>query len=495
MSDHRGTLTRHSSDSKEGDLEQGRNAAEKLSHDPNIVDWDGPNDPANPLNWPTWKKGLHVAYVSLFVLFANLASTMFAPGAAELAQEFRITSSVLATFTVSIYVLGFMIGPLFLAPLSELYGRLAIYHICNLIYLGFTLGCALSKNTAMFLVFRLFAGCASSGPMTIGGGTIADVTLQENRGKAMAMFVVGPLLGPSIGPIIGGFVAQDIGWRWTFWIILIASGALGLVSLTFLRETNATVLLQRKTERLRRETGNMELTSKLDPKLSPRELLTRSIVRPVKMAIFSPVTLLLSLYGGVLFGFVFLLFTTFPAIFKDQYGFGPSTAGLAYLGLGIGMLCGLFLFTIMSDRLLGQKGGNMLAKPEQRLILMKWFAPIIPIGCFIYGWTAYYKTHWIFPEIGTFIIGVGGLFVILPSQAYLVDAFGPQAAASAMAANVVIRAPFGAFLTFIAPPLYANLGLGWGNSVLGFICLAFTPVPWLFYHYGEYLRTRFAVKL
>ena len=83
----------------------------------------------------------------------------------------------------------------------------------------------------------------------------------------------------------------------------------------------------------------------------------------------------------------------------------------------------------------------------------------------------------------------------MPVQIYLVDAFGPQAAASAIAANLVVRNLFGTFLALAAPPLYERLGLGWGNSLLGFICLAFTPVPWLFYRYGEFLRTRFAVKL
>ncbi|KAL7625171.1 MFS transporter fsa7 [Parahypoxylon ruwenzoriense] len=461
----------HPEGSKEHDPESGNTMADQQTQDPNVVDWDGPDDPANPMNWPRLKKVLHVAFVSVFVLYANLASTMFAPGAAELIREFNVTSSIVGTFTVSIYVLGFMIGPLFLAPLSELYGRLVIYHVCNVSYFAFTLGCALRNDIAMFLVFRFIAGCASAGPLTIGGGTIADITAQEKRAKAMAMFVVGPLLGLVIGPIIGGFVAQNIGWRWTFWIILILSGSLGLASIAFLRETNAT----------------------LDLKLSPRELLIRSIVRPAKMVMFSPIVLLMSLYGGVLFGLIFLLFTTFPSVFGTQYGFSPSTAGLAYLGLGIGFICGLACFTILSDKLLGQKG--QVTKPEQRLILMKWFAPITPLGCFLYGWSAYYKVHWIVPEIGTFIIGLGGLFVILPSQAYLVDAFGPQAAASALAANVIIRSPFGAFLTLAAPSLYANLGLGWGNSVLGFICLAFTPVPWLFYHYGEYLRTHFTVKL
>ncbi|KAI2470239.1 MFS general substrate transporter [Annulohypoxylon bovei var. microspora] len=477
------------------DIERGEAATDQKDHDPNIVDWDGPDDPSNPLNWSTLKKGLHIAYVSLFVLFANLAATMFAPGAAKLAEEFHITSSTVATFTVSIYVLGFMVGPLFLAPLSELYGRLGIYYGCNFFYICFTLGCALSKDVGMFLAFRFLAGCASSGPLTIGGGTIADVTPQEKRGKAMSSFLLGPLLGPSVGPIVGGFVSEYIGWRWTFWIILILSGSLSLVSLIFLRETNAAVLLQRKTERLRRETGNNMLTSKLGSKLPPRELLARSVVRPVKMIIFSPITLLLSLYGGVIFGLVFLLFTTFPSIFEGQYGFSPGSSGLAYLGLGIGMICGLVLFTLLSDRLLGHTTSGEMAKPEKRLILMKWFAPITPLGCFLYGWSAYYKVHWIVPEIGTFIVGLGALFVMLPSQTYLVDAFGPQAAASALAANVIIRSPFGAFLTFAATPLYQNLGLGWGNTVLGFICFAFTPVPWLFYHYGEYLRTRFAVKL
>ncbi len=121
---------------------------------------------------------------------------MYAPGAASLAKEFHITSSTVTTLTVSIYLCGFAIGPMFIAPLSELYGRLSIYHICNVIYIGFIIGCALSTNTAMFLVFRFLAGCASSGPLTVGGGTVADVVPPAQRGRAMSLFFLGPLLGP-----------------------------------------------------------------------------------------------------------------------------------------------------------------------------------------------------------------------------------------------------------------------------------------------------------
>lgn len=146
---------------------------------------------------------------------------MFAPGAPQLVKEFGITSNIVASFTVSIYILGYVFGPLLLSSMSELYGRLVIYHTCNAVYMAFTIGCALSSNTAMFLVFRFICGSAASAPMVVGGGTIADLYIASERGKAMALFALGPLLGPVIGPVIGGFLTERLGWRWTFWIILI----------------------------------------------------------------------------------------------------------------------------------------------------------------------------------------------------------------------------------------------------------------------------------
>lgn len=226
------------------------------------------------------------------------------------------------------------------------------------------------------------------------------------------------------------------------------------------------------------------------------QMLKSAIVRPVKMLVYSPIVLLISLYSGIMFGLVFLLFTTFPSVFGVQYGFSAGTSGLVYLGLGLGMMVGLVLFTRLSDKLMKDAtAAGRPSKPEDRLILMKWFGPITPLGLFLYGWSAYYGVHWIVPIIGTFIVGLGSLFVLIPGNIYLVDSFGVSGAASALAANLLIRSPFGAFLNLVADPLYSRYGLGWGNSVLGFICLAFTPVPWLFHRYGETLRTRFATDL
>jgi MFS family permease len=121
---------------------------------------------------------------------------MFAPGAAALAKEFHITSTTVTSLTVSIYLAGLAVGPMVIAPLSELYGRLVIYHACNVGFMSFILGCALGKNTGMFLAFRFLAGCASSGPATVGGGTVADVVPPSQRGRAMSLLFAGPLLGP-----------------------------------------------------------------------------------------------------------------------------------------------------------------------------------------------------------------------------------------------------------------------------------------------------------
>lgn len=149
------------------------------------------------------------------------------------------------------------------------------------------------------------------------------------------------------------------------------------------------------------------------------------------------------------------------------------------------------LFGSMSDRIYKKLKGDGEGTPEMRLPPMMWISPISAAGFFWYGWTAQHQTHWIVPIIGTSFISIGALFVIMPSQIYLIDTFGAEASASALAASLVLRMLSGAFLTLAGPPLYESLGLGWGNTLLGFLVLVFVPVPWLFYRYGQWLRERF----
>lgn len=120
---------------------------------------------------------------------------MFAPGISSLMKEFGSSDTMLASFVLSVYVLGFAMGPILLAPLSEFYGRVRIYHATNVLFLLFQLCCGISSSLGMLVAFRFLAGCAGAAPLTIGGGTIVDLVDVKMRGRVMTVFSMGPLLG------------------------------------------------------------------------------------------------------------------------------------------------------------------------------------------------------------------------------------------------------------------------------------------------------------
>lgn len=214
-------------------------AEKDAQKDVEIVDWDGPDDPANPRNWSKAYKLTNVVLVSLAVLYTNLATTVFAPGANVMQREFGFKSDTVEILTITMASLGFALGQLFVPSLSEVFGRVPVYRASSVFYLGFTAGCARSTNVAEFLVFRLCTGIAAASYISTGGGTVADLLPKEERGLAMALFTAGPLFGPVcffawvrskrnqadesvqvIGPIIGGFVTENLSWRWSFYLIL-----------------------------------------------------------------------------------------------------------------------------------------------------------------------------------------------------------------------------------------------------------------------------------
>ncbi|EAT78096.1 hypothetical protein SNOG_14556 [Parastagonospora nodorum SN15] len=152
--------------SLEKDLEKGTDAVSTTSAthpeeppNPNIVDFDGPDDTENPMNWRASKKWGMISLVSVITFLTPLASSMFAPGVPEVMREFNSTSDMLEGFMLSVYVLGFAFGPLIVAPLSEMYGRLPMYHSCNLLFIIFTIAAAVSTSMSQFVVFRFFMGC------------------------------------------------------------------------------------------------------------------------------------------------------------------------------------------------------------------------------------------------------------------------------------------------------------------------------------------------
>ncbi|CAO2648795.1 Nn.00g097440.m01.CDS01 [Neocucurbitaria sp. VM-36] len=458
--------------------------------DPNIVDWDGPDDPHNPQNWTAKKKWGIIAALGAVTLITPLASSFFAPGVPQVLRAFNETSNLMAAFVVSVYILGFAVGPLIIAPMSELYGRMPMYNISNMLFVVFNIGCALSQSMGMLVAFRFLAGCAGAAPLTLGGGTIADMFPPEQRAGAMAIWSMGPLLGPVIGPVCGGFLVEAMSWRWVFWIMAIFGGAFGVLLLFVGRETYSLTLLEKKAARLRKETGNENFRSILAKDIPPKEIFIRAIARPMKMLFLSPIVALMSTYIAINYGILYLFFTTITFVFEGRYHFSSGAVGLSYIGVGVGMITGMAVLGVMSDKFIKQAQAKGNAKPEHRLPLSLTMPGAIglPVGVFIYGWTTYYGVHWIVPIIATAFIGLGNLTAMMTIQTYLVDAFTIHAA-SAIAANTVLRSIFGAVLPLSGLSMYDALGLGWGNTLLGFISLSFIPVPIFFRFYGERIRT------
>ena len=234
----------------------------------------------------------------------------------------------------------------------------------------------------------------------------------------------------------------------------------------------------------------MKLRSKLDRQISSSEVLKRAIVRPAKLQILSPISIIMSVATAVVYGNLYLMLTTITTVFETTYHFSTGTSGLAYIGLGVGNIIGLALFSMTSDKYLKRRSAKgFQLKPEDRLPLMLGSCPTIAAGMFWYGWSAQAKTHWIVPIIGSAFVGLGNMLFFMPMIGYLVDAYTIYAA-SALAANTILRSIGGGLLPLAGQSMYASLGYGWGNSLLGFILIGFTPVILLLYRYGEYVRTK-----
>ena len=104
----------------------------------------------------------------------------------------------------------------------------------------------------------------------------------------------------------------------------------------------------------------------------------------------------------------------------------------------------------------------------------------IPICLFIFGWSARPSVHWIVPIIGSGFFSVGALLLFNSVLNYLGDAY-PDYAASVLAGNDLFRSAFGAGFPLFATAMYNRLGVGWASSTLGFLSIAFIPIPFVLF--------------
>lgn len=458
--------------------------------DPYLVEFI-PHDPRNPMEMPQWKKyciTLTVAFATLAVAFVSSAYT---GSIAQVLKELHTTQEV-ATLGVSLFVLGFAIGPLLWAPLSELYGRQILFFGTYAMLTTFNAAAAGVNSITALLILRFLAGAFGSSPLTNAGGVIADIFPASQRGLGMSIFAAAPFLGPVIGPIVGGFAGERIGWRWVEGIMAIFTGALWLFGAVTIPETYAPVLLRKRAAALSKKTGKAYISflDKKHGKPVASQAFKKALARPWVLLFVEPIVLLISIYMAILYGTLYMLFGAFPIVYQELRGWSEGIGGLAFLGVAVGMILGVIYSAIDNRRyarLERKYSGN--APPEARLPPAMVGAVALPIGMFWFAWTNYPSIPWIVSIIASAPFGFGMVEVFLACMNYLIDSYTVYAA-SVLAANSVLRSLFGAVFPLFTNQMYHRLGPHWASSIPAFLALICTPFPFVFYRFGHKIRMK-----
>jgi multidrug resistance protein len=457
------------------------------------LEWiDG--DEEHPRNWSIRQKWTVTLITMCITFMSPLSSSMVAPALQAISAEFDIQNDSVKVLTLSIFVLGYAIGPLVLGPVAEFCGRARVLQLSNLFYLAFNLACGFSQTTTQLIVLRFFAGLGGSAPLAVGGAILSDLWAPEVRGKAVSVYTCAILLGPVLGPLMSGFVVQHTTWRWIFWATSIADGVVQLLAFVFLRETCPSVLLARRRRRHQKACGDEGIRAPVEPEgpsLSQR--LARTLTRAVRMLLTQPIVQILALYMAFQYGVYYLMLSTFAELWTESqhYGYVVDIAGLHYLSIGIGYLLGILIFAQSSDRIyqrLKDSRGGGVGRPEYRLPLLFPASLLVPVGLFIYGWAGQYTVFWFVTDLGACIFGLGGIVLYQGIQAYIIECYD-QYAASSLAATAFIRSLAAVTFPLFANQMYDALGWGWGNSLLGFLFLAIgIPAVVVLWRFGPNIR-------
>ncbi|KAL4061760.1 major facilitator superfamily domain-containing protein [Scleroderma yunnanense] len=405
-----------------------------------------------------------VLVISSGALCVTSASSVAAFTEQSTAETFHVSHEV-TVLGISLFVAGLGVGPLFVGPLSEVYGRNIIYRASYALFFICTFPVAFAPNIVVFLIFRLLTGFFGSTFLSVAGGSVTDMFPDSKVANPMAVYTISPFIGPVIGPLISGFINQLV------------------------PETYAPVILKKKAANLRKVTGNPNYYAPLDRREgSIASAILISCYKPFQLLLFDRMALLLDTWNALLLGVLYLAFQVFPIIFEDKHHFSIQMTGLSFLGLGIGMIAAISTQPLW-NRFFARKSAQFNGKmpPEVILIVGQVGAVLVPISLLWLAFTTYSNVHWVAPIIASIPFGSGIYFSYASTFTYLVTAYRPIAA-SAMASNAAMRCAFAAAFPLFAGAMYNRLGTVGATALLAGLTALMAPLPFIFYHIGERLR-------
>ncbi|QSZ32980.1 hypothetical protein DSL72_002564 [Monilinia vaccinii-corymbosi] len=455
-----------------------------------VVEFDGPDDPLHAFNWSTRKKLVTGVLLAYTTFVSSFTSSIFSTATRQIAAQYHVSTEV-GLLGLSFYVLGFAFGPILWAPLSELRGRRLPLVLSMFGFSIFQLGVAAAKDLQTILICRFWGGIFGAAPLAVVAAVFSDMFDNKSRGLAITVFSMTVFTGPLLAPFIGGFIVEShLGWRWTEWLTAILGFVAFILDFFFLCETYPPVILIEKAAELRRRTKNWGIHAKQEEiEIDFHELLTKNFSRPIRLLVSEPIVLFVSIYMAFIYGLLYLFLTAYPIVFQQIHGFSSGVGGLPFFGMIIGMLiAGLYVSLGQSSYNRKLDANNGIPIPEWRLPPVIAGGVSFAAGLIWFGWSGYKADiHWIVPTLSGLLTGFGLLAIFLQLLNYLVDAY-LMFAASAIAANTLLRSLAGAGFPLFAQYMFKALGINWAGTLLGCVAFVLVPIPVGFYVYGARIR-------
>ena len=459
-----------------------------------LVDWYTTDDPANPQNWSSKKKSLVVLILCCYTWTVYFAGPVYVASEFSGIEEAYGIGPVAATLGLSLYILAYGIGDLLFSPITEIpiVGRNSVYYLTFVAFWALSFGPPLVQSYGGFLALRFWLGFFGSPALANGGATVGDMYSLIYIPYGLCWWVLSAWCGPAIAPIVGGFAAMAKGWRWPMWEIVWLASPL-LILLACMPETSAPNILLRRARRLRKLTGDSRLQSQseIDQRnLSANQILISALVRPMEIMLKDPSIFFVNLYTGYFYAVFYTFFEVFPLVFPPFYGFDLGETGLAFISCLIGVLIALaayfayLYFYMVPDNL-----KNGFREQEHRLVPAIVGSFALPVGLFLFAWTADPHIHWAVPLVGVAIFTFGHFWTMQSLFIYIPFSY-PQFAASLFAGNSLWRSGTAGGAVVFARPLFINLGVHMGVTVLAGLSVGGIFGTVALYVFGKRLRAR-----
>ncbi|KAL2682976.1 hypothetical protein Neosp_007437 [[Neocosmospora] mangrovei] len=287
-------------------------------------------------------------------------------------------------------------------------------------------------------------------------------------------------------------------WQWSMWELLWLSGFMFIPLFFFLPETSTPTLLYYKAKRLRKQTNSTRYVSEAMGlnSASRKDIAKMALIKPFEITLKDPAIAFVNIYTSFTYGIYYSFFEVFPLVYPKIYGMNLGESSAVFVCVLIACLLGAFQYCswyrIFTEKRFKKLGTFDSPETYLRPGLGGVFG--VTAGMFLFGWAARSSIHWVVPTIGIvmycgcgFVVGIG-IFIYLPLSY-------PQYAASLFAANDAMRSSFAAAAILFGRPLYINMGIAKGCSLLGGLSVFGVIGFWYLFIYGEKLRkkSRFTV--